>query len=587
MISSLPIDALKLDMQFVRNAFREGGNTHMLEVIIDIAKFLNVPIVAEGVETEEQLRALKILKCEIVQGYFFSKPVPAGEFEPFILQRKESDYAEENSPEPDRAVHPKDAAISRAIRMSAAGDDAESADSEGADGTSADGEAHKESGIQLRTATIFFTIVALVAALALFITDISVTNGSQRMKEASDRYIEAQKSASDMESGSDYLTDRVRCFVVTGEVQYLKDFVEEIEVTRRRDKAVENLEDLLKGEDKDAIESLETALSLSNELVEIENLAMRYMVEAGRYNAADIPDEVLAVSLPAEDRDLSPAQLRDKAQELVFDNSYMHYKDKIRENVSLCTQALIRSSSNELEKSSARLSLLVNIQTAMTVVFMLIVLSIVIMITQLIRRPLTNMVKMMQAQEELPAKGVEELRFVTRTYNKILRENKESHEKLSHEASHDPLTGLFNRGAYDLWMDSADTDHIALILIDVDYFKEVNDTYGHAVGDRVLKRVAEIMRSSFRSVDVLCRIGGDEFAVIMTRVNSSMRQLVLNKIERANDILQHPKDDLPPVSLSVGVAFSDRENPEGDIFKDADSALYRVKKAGRRGCQIF
>ena len=73
----------------------------------------------------------------------------------------------------------------------------------------------------------------------------------------------------------------------------------------------------------------------------------------------------------------------------------------------------------------------------------------------------------------------------------------------------------------------------------------------------------------------------------MTRVNSSMSQLVHNKIGRMNDLLQHPTDDLPPVSLSVGVAFSDREKPQGDIFQDADTALYQVKEAGRRGCKIY
>ncbi len=136
-------------------------------------------------------------------------------------------------------------------------------------------------------------------------------------------------------------------------------------------------------------------------------------------------------------------------------------------------------------------------------------------------------------------------------------------------------------------MESTDTRHIALILVDVDYFKTVNDTYGHAMGDRVLKRVAEVLRSSFRSVDILCRIGGDEFAVVMTRSNSSMGKLVMDKINRANYLLQHPKDDLPPVSLSVGVAFSDRKNPKGDIFRDADAALYKVKEAGRNGCVIY
>ena len=231
--------------------------------------------------------------------------------------------------------------------------------------------------------------------------------------------------------------------------------------------------------------------------------------------------------------------------------------------------------------------MLVNLQTLLTIVFLLIVLMIVVIITVLIRRPLTNMVSMMQEQKIIDPTGVEELRFVTRIYNKILQENKEARERLSHEASHDALTGLFNRGAYDLLMESADTEHMALLLIDVDHFKTVNDTYGHAVGDRVLKRVAEILQGSFRSVDILCRIGGDEFAVVMTRVNSAMGQLVTNKIGRANYLLQHPKDDLPPVSLSVGVAFSDRENPKGDIFRDADTALYQVKEAGRKGCKIY
>jgi len=121
----------------------------------------------------------------------------------------------------------------------------------------------------------------------------------------------------------------------------------------------------------------------------------------------------------------------------------------------------------------------------------------------------------------------------------------------------------------------------------VDYFKTVNDTYGHDVGDRVLKRVADILKHSFRSVDIICRIGGDEFVVIMTRVDSSMRDLVIRKIEHANELLQNPEDDLPPVSLSVGAAFADRKNPKGDIFKDADTALYRVKAAGRCGCRVF
>ena len=183
------------------------------------------------------------------------------------------------------------------------------------------------------------------------------------------------------------------------------------------------------------------------------------------------------------------------------------------------------------------MSVFTNLQTALTVLFLLIVLTMVIFISGQIRQPLTKMVEMMRSQKPMEPVGAEEMRFVARTYNSILKENVEAREKLSHAASHDALTGLFNRGAYDMLMESVDTAHIALILIDVDYFKEVNDTYGHAVGDRVLKRVAELLKHAFRSVDIICRLGGDEFAVIMTRVNSSMSQLVLNKMTQINENL--------------------------------------------------
>ena len=584
MISSLPIDALKLDMHFIRDAFKEDGNTHMLEVIIGISDFLSVPVIAEGVETEEQLHALKNLGCDIVQGYFFSKPVPATEFEPFILQKKEADAAyklatsKPNSYEPEKDENRR-MKLDLMRRNDSSQDDIETEE------FLKDSDSH--SAIQLKTATVFFTILALLAAASLLFADISVTRGYQHMEDASDRYIAAQIAASDMESGSDYLTDRVRCFVVTGEMEYLEDFIEEVEVTRRRDKAVESLGELLGDDNSGALDALNAALESSNELVGYENKAMRLILEAENYDMSKVPANIANAELTDEELRLTPRQMKDRAETLVFDNNYMHYKDRIRENVGLCTQSLIRSSSQELEKASAKLSLLVKLQTWVTVFFLLIVLAIVMIITRMIRRPLTNMVRMMQNQEMIPPTGVEELRFVTRTYNQILEENRAAREKLSHEASHDALTGLFNRGAYDLMMESVDTQHMALILIDVDYFKTVNDTYGHAVGDRVLKRVAELLKTSFRSVDVLCRIGGDEFAVIMTRANSSMSQLVLNKMNRVNDILQHPKDDLPPVSLSVGIAFSDREDPQGDIFSDADSTLYDVKKAGRKGCAVF
>lgn len=90
MLSSLPIDALKLDMSFVRRAFGETRDVRMIELILDIAKYLRVPVVAEGVETEEQYMELKAMGCDLVQGYYFSKPVPPESFEGILRDRAEA-----------------------------------------------------------------------------------------------------------------------------------------------------------------------------------------------------------------------------------------------------------------------------------------------------------------------------------------------------------------------------------------------------------------------------------------------------------------------------------------------------------------
>ncbi len=163
-------------------------------------------------------------------------------------------------------------------------------------------------------------------------------------------------------------------------------------------------------------------------------------------------------------------------------------------------------------------------------------------------------------------------------------------EKLIKEqAEHDALTGILNRGSFDLILKSLETSrkNFALILMDVDNFKTVNDTYGHAVGDIILKKVSKYLAEGFRSIDYVCRIGGDEFAVLMTNVTLDNSELIKDKIAKINDLLLNHTGILPKVSLSVGVAFLNRDNPSDSLFKDADRAMYHVKKNGRNGCHFY
>ena len=560
MISALPIDALKLDMQFVRSAFRDQKDTRMLEVIIGIADHLAVLVIAEGVETEEQLVALKDLGCDIVQGYYFSKPIPPEAFEPFLEIRKELPPEDlkpeviEPEPEPEEE-EPK--------------------------------EPPKKAAVPLRAVHFIFVILALVLAAGLAIADVMVSQSHVRMDEANQRYVSAIHAADDLEIASDYLTMSVRSYVATGETRYLDDYFEEANVTRRRDLALEDLDRLLEGRNSNAYTALEKGLEVSNQLMKREYRAMRLTQLAGGLRDDEVPAEVSSVKVTDEERAMSPAELKEAAEKLVLHNDYMDAKEQIRSAVETCTNDLIETSGREMQDVRSDMDRLMLIQMLLLAAMVLAVICEVIFTATQIRIPLARMVSFMRSQEKAPPRGAAELQFVTRTYNEILEENKNARRQLSYEAMHDPLTGLMNRNAYENFMERADREHIALLIVDVDEFKSINDTYGHDVGDRILKKVADILTKSFRSVDAVCRMGGDEFIVVMTRANSTMRQLVLNKIARANGQLQNPKDGLPKVSLSVGVAFADRENPEGDIFKDADTALYEVKKTGRCGCRVF
>ena len=160
-------------------------------------------------------------------------------------------------------------------------------------------------------------------------------------------------------------------------------------------------------------------------------------------------------------------------------------------------------------------------------------------------------------------------------------------DKFSYEALNDRLTGLYNQTAFEILFQNSDQANIGVLLVHVDGYRNILTSNGQVVADRAIVRVANVLRDSFRSVDDVCRLKDDEFVVIMTRINSSLQALVFDKVERMNEILKAPTDDVPALALTVGVAFSDRKNPEGDIFQDAETALRRMRHMKLCGCAVF
>jgi diguanylate cyclase (GGDEF)-like protein len=168
-------------------------------------------------------------------------------------------------------------------------------------------------------------------------------------------------------------------------------------------------------------------------------------------------------------------------------------------------------------------------------------------------------------------------------------------QELTREASEDPLTGLRNRRRFNEDLDQAVAQARregvtgALLMLDLDHFKLVNDTYGHPAGDRLIIEVAQALRRRTRASDVLARLGGDEFAVILPRCSPEEARLAAEAIAAA--IREHdPRNDgVEPVSASIGVAmFGDRpRTTSASIVSEADSAMYAAKDGGRDRIRFF
>ncbi len=158
-------------------------------------------------------------------------------------------------------------------------------------------------------------------------------------------------------------------------------------------------------------------------------------------------------------------------------------------------------------------------------------------------------------------------------------------EELTQLATVDPVTGLFNRRYFETRLEAEaerarrqDQD-LALLLIDIDNFKDVNDTRGHLEGDRTLRDVADLLRAGVRIFDVCARYGGEEFVIVMPDAPLPVAQQVAERI-RAR-IERRFAHDAPPVTVSIGVGMLGRHAAADDLIDVADRAMIAAKKAGK------
>lgn len=441
-------------------------------------------------------------------------------------------------------------------------------------------------GLRSLALNVATAAVTVVIVLLLLLSTSSINAETDAMQQTYDRYVAAEASVNSFMEATTYLTAQSRLFFATHHTTYLDNYFWEESQTQRQEAATESLHQIMP--QSSAAERLDVALELANELSKSEKYSMKLVVLTLDLDVSDdIATALDAIKFTQGDHLLSNEDLLAKAHMLVTYEPYEHEVDRVSKQIEQCKEALAEALAAETQQHESTLNDLFLHQYILTIALLAMVLFTAVVFIATVFKPLSRYIAHINRNERIDEKGASELRILARAYNAMFDTNSATQSRLLHEASHDALTGLYNRGAYEKYMAERHGEPLAVAIIDIDHFKEVNDRYGHEVGDHVLRRVAGALQESFRTTDFPCRLGGDEFIVVMLGILPENRDVIVRKARDIAEKLRVADEKTPAIFISAGVAFGSGKETPDDLYRLADKALYRVKDAGRRGLAFY
>ena len=434
-----------------------------------------------------------------------------------------------------------------------------------------------KGGISLRVIHACLVVVTVLMSGAVIYSTIRLTSSFTRVTSATEEHLELEEAALELMEASDYLTERVQRFTVDGNTRFMDEYFTEALESTRREKALAKMEQDPAAHK--ALEQLRSAMVNSVQLMDREYYAMRLVVEAKGYT--DYPEQLRNVQLTQEDQKLLDSDKMRRATEMVLDDDYYAQKERIRSDMQ---RSLDEVEKHTREVDAAELEGLQQEIANVRIIAVLMVLAILFLVWLTARlgiNPVLLAVDRIKHDSPIPELGANEFRYLAREYNKMYAAYRSSIERLNFKACHDELTGVYNRAGYQLLLSSIDLSSTYMLLFDVDDFKNINDTYGHETGDKALIKLAKTLKGNFRSDDLVCRIGGDEFVVFMVHAGDLQHDLISTKIRQIIAQLKDVDDGQPFFTVSVGVASGADATDAERLFENVDAAMYESKKNGK------
>ena len=406
-----------------------------------------------------------------------------------------------------------------------------------------------KEGVSLRNIHKWQIVFAVIFSCLMIFSTYRLINSFMRVKNASEENLMLQNSVHGLMDASDHLTEMVQRFTESGDRRFMEQYFIEAFATKRREQAITELKRVKNV--GPALASLEEAMRYSVKLMDREYYAMRLVIEAK--GIREYPSVLKGVTLNSADMALSPEDKMRRATKMVLDGEYYTQKNRIRAEVNNTVQAIVSQAQKEETDALERFQKELNLARAGVLMIIASIFFVVWLTSTLGINPILRAVDQIETDSPIRETGANEFRYLAKAYNNLYFMYKKSIEHLNFKASHD----------------------------DVDNFKTINDTYGHETGDKVLKKLVQVLKKNFRSDDYICRLGGDEFVVFMVHSDEMQRKLIEMKLEKINRELSNADDGVPAVSVSVGIVHGTQASDIETLLSKGDEAMYKSKERGK------
>ena len=442
----------------------------------------------------------------------------------------------------------------------------------------------KHAGIRMSWLNVLLICAGLVIALFMVLSMYRSNKSMNEIVTVTQAYLNSQQTAGKLNGISSGMAEQALAFVQTGEPGTAFSYVGQMDTLN------EDLDGYEAGtiSSEAAEEYMFKAVTAYRERCATELRAMRLKADTLPKPAFEaLPPYIRQAELSKEDQALSPEEKQAKALELLTSEEYASNGALISQAVDDSHRLASEQGQIRAKEISARAKSILSTQKILIFLFILIALLALVINWMLVIRPLNRSVNNLDRREQIPEEGSYEFRHLAKVYNEVLADNEKKTEALSYAATHDALTGMLNRAAFDEAYDELKAGQTGLVVADVDHFKLYNDEFGHDIGDRVLKTAADALRGHFRKEDIICRIGGDEFCILMPNTDHADGPKIKEKIREINEELARTGENLPPITISAGISFWNRPDKQSGLFKDADSALLEIKKTRDTCCAVY